>query len=82
MSEIKQKLNIRKITLKNVFLLVLLMLAMLIIGAIGKIMGKNSNITGAKAAQAACWTPPPVGIGACCEGCTSGESGECCGSGA
>ncbi len=77
MGEIRKKLNIKKITAKNIFLLVLLVIVMVAIGAIGKMMGKNINVSGAKTAQA-CWDPPGCASGGCsgCDSCeTSGASG-------
>lgn len=74
MGEIKKKLNIKKITAKNLFLLVLLMVVMAVIGIIAKLIG--SHTSGSNIAQAqSCWTPPPGG-GACTgdSDCAAGSS--------
>lgn len=87
MGEIKSKLNISKITVKNIFLVILLMIVMAVIGVIAKSIG--SKVASINTAQAqSCWTPPPVGGGS--EGCGSegyaagegggGESSGGCGS--
>ncbi len=70
MGEIKNKLNISKTTIKNLFLVILLMVVMVVIGAVAKLIG--SRAAGANTAQAqSCWTPPLVSGGS--EG---GEGGE------
>ncbi|MBU3901645.1 hypothetical protein KKF25_03300 [Patescibacteria group bacterium] len=62
MGEIKNKLNISKITIKNLFLVVLLMAVMAIIGAAAKLIGSRAaNINTAQAQS--CWTPPGGGGG-------------------
>lgn len=76
MGEIKKKLNISKITIKNLFLVILLMAVMAVIGAIAKLIG--SGVTNINTAQAqSCWTPPPGGGGeggSDCEGSSSSSS--------
>ncbi len=67
MDEIKNKLNISKITIKNLFLVILLMAVMAIVGIIAKSIGSGvANISTAQAQS--CWTPP---VGA--EGSSGGE---------
>jgi len=61
MGEIKNRLNIKKITVKNLFLLILMMAAMAVIGVITKSIGSGRNIVNINTAQAqSCWTPPGV----------------------
>ena len=70
MGEIKKKLNIKKITSKNLFLLVLLMAVMAVIGVIAKLIGSHN--AGSNVAQAqTCWTPPG---GTACTGCDCSDS--------
>jgi hypothetical protein len=70
MGEIKKKLNIKKITPKNLFLLVLLMAVMAVIGVIAKLIGSHN--AGSNVAQAqSCWTPSG---GTACTGCDCSDS--------
>lgn len=86
MGEIKKKLNISKITVKNLFLIILLMVAMAVIGIIAKSIGnKVANISTAQAQG--CWTTPggvvpPSGEGgsAASAGDGSSSAGSSCGS--
>ncbi len=79
MDEIKTKLNISKITIKNLFLIILLMAVMAIVGIIAKSIGsKVANINTAQAQS--CWTHPPPSEG-CSEGCSDGAEGSDCGEG-
>jgi len=56
MGEIKKKLNISRITIKNLFLVILLMAVMAVISIAAKLIGNKV----ANTAQAqSCWTPPP-----------------------
>lgn len=74
MGEIKKKLNINRITVKNLFLVILLMAIMAVIGAAARLIGGRAadiNITQAQS----CWVPPS-GVG--CSGVPDG-SGEGCG---
>lgn len=78
MGEIKAKLNIKKITVKNFFVLVLLMAIIAMIGAISKLIGSGASKTNTAQAQGSCWVPPwvpPAGG----ESCSSGENCECAG---
>lgn len=89
MNGLKQKLNINKIGVKNVFLLLLLMLVTAVTGVISKSVSKSTKgkIVGADVANAqSCWaqtnTYPPAGsaasegCGSCGEGGGSGEGGS------
>jgi len=87
MGEIKKKLNISKITVKNLFLIILLMVVMAVIGIIAKSIG--SKVVSINTAQAqSCWTPPvgggciggEGGGGACAGGDGSSSAGSCSGS--
>jgi hypothetical protein len=79
---LKQKLNINKVGLKNLFLLILAMVVMVAVNAITKATGKGSIIKIDKA-QAQCWTSSGGGnCGDCaCQDCDtgggSGASGAC-----
>ncbi len=84
MEEIKNKLNISKITVKNLFLIILLMAVMAIVGIIAKsIGGKVANINTVQAQS--CWTTPPGGGGgggggSACASDGSSSAGSSCGS--
>jgi len=78
MSEIKKRLNINKITVKNLFLLVLVMIVMAAIGIIAKTMRANGSSIAKVDTACACWGAPPGGCTSCdtCETCGEGEGGE------
>ncbi len=72
MGEIKKKLNISKITVKNLFLIILVMAVMAVIGIIAKsIGGKVANINTAWIQS--CSADVPAG----CDGGTEGGGGSC-----
>ncbi len=81
MGEIKNKLNISKITVKNLFLIILLTVVMAGIGIIAKSIGsKVANINTAQAQS--CWTPsetPPLPDpeGSAASGDCSSDSSSC-----
>jgi len=74
MGEIKKKLNINRITVKNLFLVILLMAIMAVIGAAARLIGGRAADINIAQAQS-CWVPPS-GVG--CSGVPDG-SGEGCG---
>jgi hypothetical protein len=97
MGELKMKLNIKKITTKNLVVLVLVMMMMGILGVVAKIIGGDAmKMTNVSKAQAQCWSYTSVGGGCACgdaggcgtgegasSGCTSGSSDAgCAGEGA
>ena len=82
MGEIKNKLNISKITIKNLFLVILLMVVMAIVGIVAKSIG--SKVVNINTAQAqSCWTPSGGGGSEGGEGSggSTGGEGIACGGG-
>ncbi len=75
MNEIKNKLNISKITIKNLFLVILLMAVMVIVGIIAKSIGSGvANINTAWIQSCSADVPSSEG---CAEGCGCAEGGDC-----
>jgi len=85
MAEIKKKLNIKKVTIKNILLLILALLLMVVVNAIGRVsgMGNNGNSQKIDIVQAqSCWVPSTTGcdvgcdVGCGCGGSSAGSSGS------
>jgi len=72
MGEIKNKLNISKITIKNLFLVILLMAVMVVIGVIAKSIGGGVAQTGLINSASADF----LGGGGGCESESSSSSGS------
>jgi len=76
MGEIKTRLNISKITAKNLIALFLLATILAVVSAIAKLIGGGATKIDTAQAQGTCWTQvggggEGSGCGGCSEGCDS-----------